>query len=263
MQAGEPIQVTIKGEDLKDEPRSIPCTRISWRMSGEPSWSQLAENPASLVVVPVGERRNICLDVKYDVLWEDTLGEYTAPLTVSFLPRAEAVLSKAAPNPFSPNGDGIKDETVIACDLTWEQDEPEAIQCILALADDGSSETIKTLEIPGVHSPGTARVTWDGTDESGCTVPDGYYRYSFHKAGQSPGFGSGIVVVDTIPPGLTVFSPKDGEEVTSNITVSGQTESEECLVSVFIEDRSHPRPGRPGWQLLPAWLRLPGHRGFP
>jgi len=152
--------VTIKGEDLKDEPRSIPCTRISWRMSGEPSWSQLAENPASLVVVPVGERRNICLDFKYDVLWEDPVGEYTAPVTVSFLPRAEAVLSKAAPNPFSPNGDGIKDETVIACDLTWEQDEPEAIQCILALADDGSSETIKTLEIPGVHSPGTARVTW-------------------------------------------------------------------------------------------------------
>jgi uncharacterized repeat protein (TIGR01451 family) len=243
-----PIQVTIKGEDLKDEPRSIPCTRISWRMSGEPSWSQLAENPASLVVVPVGERRNICLDFKYDVLWEDPVGEYTAPVTVSFLPRAEAVLSKAAPNPFSPNGDGIKDETVIACDLTWEQDEPEAIQCILALADDGSSETIKTLEIPGVHSPGTARVTWDGTDESGCTVPDGYYRYSFHKAGQSPGFGSGIVVVDTIPPGLTVFSPKDGEEVTSNITVSGQTESEECLVSVFIEDRltSQARPSGDG-----------------
>ena len=255
-----PIQVTIKGEDLKPaggtadpenlpgEPNTIPCARISWKMSGEPSWSQLTENPASLAVVPAGERRNICLDFRYDVLWEDPVGEYSAPVTVSFLPRAEAVLSRAVPNPFSPNGDGIKDETVIACDLTWEHEEPETIECILDVPGDGSSEPVKRFEISGVYSPTTAWVTWDGTDESGRAVPDACYRYSFHKAGQSQEFSSGIVVVDTNPPSLTVFSPKDGEEVTSTIAVSGQTESEECLVSVSIQDRltSQARPSADG-----------------
>jgi hypothetical protein len=260
-----PIQVTIKGEDLKQaggtvhpedfpgEPKTIPCSRISWKMSGEPSWSQLTENPASLVFVPAGERRNMSLDFKYDVLWEDPVGEYSAPVTVSFLPRAEIVLSRAVPNPFSPNGDGIKDETVIACDLTWEHEEPETIECILDVsgngaAGDGSSEAVKTFKIFGVDSPTTAWVAWDGTDESGRAVPDACYRYSFRKAGQSPEFSSGIVIVDTVPPSLTVLSPKDGEEVASNITVSGQTESEECLVSVFIQDRltSQARPGVDG-----------------
>jgi hypothetical protein len=169
-----PIQVTIKGEDLKQaggtvhpedfpgEPKTIPCSRISWKMSGEPSWSQLTENPASLVFVPAGERRNMSLDFKYDVLWEDPVGEYSAPVTVSFLPRAEIVLSRAVPNPFSPNGDGIKDETVIACDLTWEHEEPETIECILDVsgngaAGDGSSEAVKTFKIFGVDS--TALIT--------------------------------------------------------------------------------------------------------
>ena len=122
---------------------------------------------------------------------EDPVGEYFAPVTVSFLPRAEIVLSRAVPNPFSPNGDGIKDETVIACDLTWEQEEPETIECILDVSGngapgDGSCEAVKTFKIFGVHSPTTAWVAWDGTDESGRAVPDACYRYSFRKAGQSP-----------------------------------------------------------------------------
>ena len=271
-----PIQVTIKGDDLRQvdsiedcmvnplvdpkntrladlknirgEPATIPCARIGWRISGNSEWSQLTKDPASLCVIPIGEKRNICLDFKYEVLWEDPVGNYSCPVTVSYSPQAEVVLSKAAPNPFSPNGDGIKDETTIACDLTWESDAAETVECVVAPSGDGNLQPVRKFQIPDVHSPATVQVTWDGTDESGQVVPDGCYRYGFHKAGESQEYASGIIVLDTTPPGLTVNSPKDGSEVMSDITVAGQTESEECLIFVFVEDLlvSWARPSKDG-----------------
>jgi uncharacterized repeat protein (TIGR01451 family) len=255
-----PIQVTIQGEDLKPvdeeaesaklsgQPRTIPCSRLSWKVSGEPSWSRLTREPAPVAEVPPGETRNISLDFRYEVRWEDPVGEYSAPVTVSFLPRAEVVLSKAFPNPFSPNGDGVKDETLISCELTWDQDEPEAIECMLNSADEGSSEPVRTIENPDVKAQSTAWVIWDGTDEDGQQVPDGCYQYRFHKAGQTSAFSSGIVVVDTTAPDLAVFSPKTGDEVASSVTVTGKTDSEDCLVSVFIHNRlaSQARPAIDG-----------------
>ena len=71
-----PIQVTIQGEDLRPigeeaesaklsgEPKAIPCSRLSWKVSGEPSWSRLTREPAQVAEVSPGETRNISLDFR-------------------------------------------------------------------------------------------------------------------------------------------------------------------------------------------------------
>lgn len=241
-----PVEVSISGSDLVEvnpsgEPRTIPSTRVSWRRSWteEGEWAPLSPTPAPVMTIPAATTASICLDFKYDVLWEDPAGSFSGTVTLSFAPHSSAVLSKAVPNPFSPNGDGRKDTTTIACDVNWDPD-PEAT--IVGRIEQGGGQDLVVLKeflCTTVQDPGTVRGTWDGTRTGGGVVEDGLYRYAFYVvegSGAPREFASGAVQVDSTAPVLEVSSPQDGSQVETNLVVTGTTSSPEDLVSVFVGD---------------------------
>ncbi|NLS44632.1 MAG: DUF11 domain-containing protein [Firmicutes bacterium] len=240
-------QITIQGDDLKPEAtvetsrvhpikvKTIPGTRLAWRITGDLSWTPLTKYPNPVFFIKAGGKCNISLDFKYEVLWEDPVGKYSGPVTISFSPLAEEALSKAYPNPFSPNGDGIKDIIVISSMSAWDTDNSSVPECLITF-DNDNPKIIKRLKTKPVNQGAYFECIWDGTDETGSVVPDGRYRYSFRKPNQTYGAAEGIIIVDTIPPELMVHPLENAGEIQPEITVEGRTESGECLVFALIRD---------------------------
>ena len=86
---------------------------------------------------------------------------------------ATEVLSEVeiAPNPFTPNGDGINDVLAVGFELTKVNVATEVEVEILAL--DGRS--VRTLREVLSHPGGVHRIEWDGMDADGERVPPGIY----------------------------------------------------------------------------------------
>ena len=76
------------------------------------------------------------------------------------------------PNPFTPNGDGINDEVVIAFDLFLFLDQVEIEVGIFDL----SGRRVHRLE-PQAQSAGKMEVRWDGRNSDGNLIPPGIYLY--------------------------------------------------------------------------------------
>lgn len=68
---------------------------------------------------------------------------------------------------FSPNADGVKDETVVGFTLT----RTVATRVTILLED----TVVRTLQL-GELGVGTHSATWDGTDEEGLVAPSGVYK---------------------------------------------------------------------------------------
>ena len=85
---------------------------------------------------------------------------------------------------FSPNGDGVKDDTTLA----WRTAEPA--QVVVA---DSRGRAVRTLAASGQSS---ASVTWDGRDDRSLVVPDGPYTLSL-LGDQGRVLGRAEAVVDT------------------------------------------------------------------
>ena len=77
-----------------------------------------------------------------------------------------------APNPFTPNGDGINDEALITVDLFLVS---EPIELIVDLYD-LSGRRVRSLG-RGQHGAGVAELRWDGRDDRGWILPPGIYLY--------------------------------------------------------------------------------------
>ena len=75
------------------------------------------------------------------------------------------------PNPFTPNGDGLYDETDISYVL------PEAINWAVVEVFDIQGERVRVLQkfAPDDVTNRTLSLTWDGRDEGGRLVPMGIY----------------------------------------------------------------------------------------
>lgn len=106
------------------------------------------------------------------------------------------VLSLAvAPTPFSPNGDGAKDQTVLTLSLE------EAVTLDVAV-EDAESDQVRKLLDASPAGPGDLDVPWKGSDDGGAPVQDG--RYVFHVVA-TDGVGNATdavadVLVDTRAP---------------------------------------------------------------
>ncbi|HSL95478.1 MAG TPA: FlgD immunoglobulin-like domain containing protein [Thermoleophilia bacterium] len=72
-----------------------------------------------------------------------------------------------APPAFSPNGDGVKDETLLGFTLT----RPATTRAVILL--DGAA--VRTLEL-GELAAGVHGVTWEGLDDAGLALASGVYR---------------------------------------------------------------------------------------
>jgi flagellar hook assembly protein FlgD len=124
------------------------------------------------------------------------------------LPRLIAALG-AWPNPFSPNGDGVKDTTDVVFALL------RPATCTIKLFNrDGA--VVRTL-LDHVASPaGRNAVPWNGKNDAGTVVPDGVYaiRLWAIDAGGVKESATALVIVDTRGPVVSdvaavppVFSP--------------------------------------------------------
>ena len=83
----------------------------------------------------------------------------------------------AQPRLFSPNGDGVNDETRIHCDLVRLVDAAPLTVRVFDLA----GRRVRTL-FAGEQGGGSFAVAWDGTDSAGRRVPPGIYLFRVHLA---------------------------------------------------------------------------------
>lgn len=134
--------------------------------------------------------------------------------------------SSISPTPFSPNGDGVKDETTIKAtfsdEVTWS----------LQITDSGSAVKKSWT------GAGTSLVqTWDGKDEDGNVVPDGKYSCIIRNVHGSAKVTK-TIIVDTTNPTITdlidtpdPFKPSSGQTTTISYTLS-----EKCAVTLKINN---------------------------
>ncbi len=126
--------------------------------------------------------------------------------------------SYAAPNPFSPDGDGVNDRT----DIHWYQGVPRVVDVMIYRAD--GTTPVRTLVVRSPFTPGDRSVTWDGRDDDRNLVPEGDYMYR--------------VVVnanEAVDPGLTLASGLIGVErgaTTGSGVIIGQVTSSQGYVPV-------------------------------
>ncbi len=83
-----------------------------------------------------------------------------------FYPRASSIELTITPDPFSPDGDGFEDVTIISINP------PDAKELELVIYDI-SGRRVKTFFESGMSIP--ASITWDGTGDNGRRLPVGPY----------------------------------------------------------------------------------------
>ncbi len=161
----------------------------------------------------------------------DSISDYDTYMTASGTGTLKAIfvhISKFSirPNPFSPNGDGVKDATKIKVMFTTTVD-------WLLQIKDGTGAVVRSWTGTGA----SLTQVWDGKDEDGNYVPDGKYKCTVSAGSVKK---TKKVTVDTTPPTITgvtdspdSFNPKAGEKTTISYTLS-----EQCKVKIKIYNSS-------------------------
>ncbi len=133
-------------------------------------------------------------------------------------------------DPFSPNGDQMRDELPVITTVT-DDISPVLFVRYEIFKQDGET-IVRTIE---TNCVGFAAITntWDGKDDTGRLVPDGIYRIQetcFDLAGNKSQPVSMECTVDTTPPvlpaaaaGNTIFSPGESTGFFDDVTVTNQT----------------------------------------
>ncbi|MFA6548913.1 MAG: FlgD immunoglobulin-like domain containing protein, partial [Candidatus Margulisiibacteriota bacterium] len=153
--------------------------------SSEAVWSKVFNHTAGNysytwdgTPLPLGEGRGVRAGNYYvKISAEDALGQTavqkSVPLTVDYTKPVVSIV-ELAPNPFSPQPNGIRDETAIAYTLSKPADTTIQVK-------NAAGETVKTLlsaqriQSSGVKASTVPTIIWDGKNESGEIIPDGSY----------------------------------------------------------------------------------------
>lgn len=97
--------------------------------------------------------------------------QMTRAEAATVLYRSCLFLTRAAPNPFSPDGDGAEDSTVITMGSLLNRNARDWNLFIL----DGSGRTLRHLRPPGAGPVPPASVVWRGETDSGLILTPGTY----------------------------------------------------------------------------------------
>ncbi len=114
----------------------------------------------------------------------------------------------------SPNGDGIKDSTTISSSISFDSAWTVSIK-------NSSGTTVKTYA-----GTGTAlSLPWNGTDDSGSTVPDGSYTYRIDATSSETNLAAttqtGLLTVDVTAPTAVISAPTANSVLYSIVSISG------------------------------------------
>lgn len=85
------------------------------------------------------------------------------------------IYTEAFPNPFSPNGDGVRDEVTITYVIDQPASFAEPMKVQIAIYN-LAGQKVRTL-LEGEQASGAYEITWDGKSDSGKTLPSGLYFY--------------------------------------------------------------------------------------
>lgn len=119
------------------------------------------------------------------------------------------------PDPFSPNGDGIKDNTTVSADFTYPADWQLTIQS-------SAQQVVKTFS---GNSAQAISVTWDGKDINGQILADGNYTYQVQIIEPSSGVtvlsATGTVRIDNTSPTAEITLPSANDFVFNVLEIAG------------------------------------------
>jgi subtilase family serine protease/flagellar hook assembly protein FlgD/Tol biopolymer transport system component/fibronectin type 3 domain-containing protein len=120
----------------------------------------------------------------------------------------------AAPALFSPDRDGVLDETTVS----FELDEAADVRVVALLPDGRTAELARSSAVAGSRS-----VVWDGTVEPGVALPEGRVPVEVVATGAcgASARASADVEVDTLPPVVKVTSPVAGARASADFAVTG------------------------------------------
>ncbi len=91
-----------------------------------------------------------------------------------------------APNPFTPNGDGINDALEVAYDITAVTRPAEVSIVLFDLSGRQVRELYESADLSGHYDSGSQpRLSWDGRDDDGNPVPPGIYILRASVAGDA------------------------------------------------------------------------------
>jgi flagellar hook assembly protein FlgD/outer membrane protein OmpA-like peptidoglycan-associated protein len=180
--SADPVYFSPNGDGVKDRVRIIPSLRIT---AGVDSWALRIKNAAGAVVRTFTGRSKAPDEVGWDGI-DDTGkhapdGQYSATLNVNYV---NGNTPKADSNNFSI--DTSAPQIDVSADALLFSPTPDSKLPGVTIKQSSSDEDLWEGEIrtsAGQRLRGwfwkgkAADVTWDGKDENGNTMPDGYYTY--------------------------------------------------------------------------------------
>lgn len=205
-----------------------PSKKTVWEASGE------GRLPTSVPWKGVSPKGQVLPDGSYTYVFtaaDDVGNEAGTPeqvLRIDTTP-PEAILS-ADPALFSPNADGVKDETVLLLDAKDASDLARWSLTVTGSA--GLARSFSGLGRPPRNLP------WNGANDRGNTVPDGKYQAvlaatdEVGNTGKSP---AAVLTVDTAKPLVVVEAETDTlEELIPQMSVT-QTKQQDLVISLASE----------------------------
>ena len=220
-------------------PNTLGATVSFAVLSGLPGGTTVSFAPTSVTPSSLGIVSSaLSLDTSpttpvgtYTVYVEAEGGGQTRIVSISLKVIPKITTFKAAPNPFSPNANGIRDTTTMTANFTTPLDWTLDIKKGLCPG------TLLVRSFAG-SGPSLSQV-WDGKDTGGTTVPDG--KYCYLVGGKDAGNVYAITVVfkgtvDTVKPVISFVSdgPDPFQHHLGQTTTINYTLSENAKVGVKI-----------------------------
>jgi len=181
-----------ESETKKVPPVTIPIKQLQWRPHSDKKAEWIPFQRMNHIITrkqppTAGGSKPFNHDYRLDIFWHNPPGRYKTKLIYTLTDSLDD--SFVTPNPFSPNGDGVDDVTVLGYHLA----SGSSITVRILTVDD---TPVRTL-LSGKHqSAGEHTIQWDGKSDSGSVVADAQYRYLIFDDGDKE-ITSGVIIVET------------------------------------------------------------------
>jgi len=187
------IDIGDEEAELEEKPPvTIPIKQLQWRLHSEEKVEWIPFQTMNHIITrkqPPTPKEGKIFDHDYrlEIFWVDQPGSYKTRLIYTLTDSLDD--SFVIPNPFSPNGDGLDDVTVIGYHLASDS----SITVKIVTLDD---TPVRTLLSDMRQPVGEHKLEWDGKSDSERVVPDAQYRYIILD-GDDEEIASGVIIVET------------------------------------------------------------------